>query len=141
MRLRLMIKIICEKILLLREEIAGLLVRLQGRFDASAPETTPARWNWRAPNTGARRSTGLEVPAPLAGRALCAHLGSLWMREESTRSPHSPVPAPTGVGDALKSHLLAEKKTKSVWVLRTKGSYIVTLRLSATRRAQRCNAR
>lgn len=120
MKLYLIIKTICEKILLLREEIAGLLVRLQGRFDANAPETTPARYNYRALQTGARRSTGSEVPASLAGCAHRAHLGLLRLREESIRSPHSPVPAPTGVGDALDFYLPAEKKTKSVWVLRTK---------------------
>ena len=141
MKLYLIMKTICEKILSLREEVAGLLVRSQGRFDANAPETTPARWNCRSLNTGARRSTGLEVPASLAGRAHRAHLGSLRLREESVRSPHSPVPAPTGVGDAPDFHIPAEKKTKSVWVLRTKVLDIKTLRLSAEHRAQRCNAR
>lgn len=120
MKLRLMFKTICEKILLLREEIAGLLVRLQGRFDANAPETTPARYNCRALQIGARRSTKPRVPAPLAGCAHRAHLGLLWLREDSVLSPHSPLSTPTGTGDVLHFRLPADKKTKSVWVLRTK---------------------
>ena len=141
MKLYLIIKTICEKIISLREEIARLLVRSQGRFDADAPETTPARWNCRSLQTGARRSTRLEVPASLAGCAHRAHLGLLWLREDSVLSPHSRVTAPTGVGDALYFHLPADKKTKSVVVLRTKVLDITTFRLSAERRAQRCNAR
>ena len=141
MKMRLIIKTICEKILLLREDIAGLLVRSQGRFDADAPETTPARWSCRALQTGARRSTKSQVPASLAGCAPCAHLGELWLREDSIRSPHSPLAAPTGVGDVPSSHIPADKKTKSVVVLRTKVLDITTFRLSATRRAQRRNAR
>lgn len=119
MKLYLIVQILCEKIISLREGFCGLLVRSQGVAMLTHLQRScsllPALLQ-----TGARRSTKSRVPAPLAGCAPCAHLGSLWLREDSSSSPHSLLTAPTGLGDALHFYLPAQKKTKSMVVLRTK---------------------
>lgn len=140
MKLYLMFKAICEKIISLREGFCGLLVRLQGVAMLTHLQRSCSLL--RAYALIVRSAvTWSQVPAPLAGCAPCAHLGSLCLREESSWFTHPQLPAPTGVGDALNLYLPAEKKTKSVEVLRTKVLSIETFRLSAERRAQRCNAR
>lgn len=135
-----MFKAICEKIFaFLREDVAGLLVRLQGVAMLTHLQRSCSLLPACAQH---RRSavTGSGVPAPFAGRAPCAHLGSLRLREDSGWFTHSPVTAPTVVYGMLNFYLPTQKKTKSVVVLRTKVLSITTFRLSATRRAQRCNA-
>lgn len=115
-----MIKTICEKILSsLREGFGGLLVRLQGvamltHLQRSCSLLQPCAQHRCSAGTGSR------VPAPFAGRAQRAHLGSLKLREDSVWFTHSSLPSPTRVCGMLNFYLPAYKKTKGVRVLRTK---------------------
>lgn len=136
-----MIKIICEKILYsLREESAGLLVRLQGV----------------AMLTHLQRSCSLlQMFASIVRSAVHRVGGSRSVRRAcTTRTPRLAQTARRfGFVSPLSSHCTHQgwrcaqlspsrgQETKSVGVLRTKVLDIHTIRLSATRRAQRCNAR
>ena len=133
------IKSICEKILASARRDRGASGPLAGRCDADAPVTLLLATSSVAQN---RRSAVHRVGGFRPVRRVCT-LRTPRLTVSARRFgwfTHSLLHAPTGVCGILNFCLPAQKKTKSVVVLRTKVLSITTLRLPATRRAQRCNA-
>ncbi len=140
MKLYLIIKTICEKILASARRDRGASGPFAGRCDANAPATLLLA----TADVGSKQALGGPQGRyfPLRSPGVhTAHTSACFVCEKiqfvhplSTRCTHwgwryaQLLPPPRG------------EETKSVVVLRTKVLSIETFRLSAERRAQRCNA-
>lgn len=139
MKLYLIIKAICEKILASARRDRGASGPLAGRCDANAPATLLLATAVVCSNCALG---GHKVTGSRPVRRACT-MRTPWLTQTARRvkfvsplSAHSAhwgwrcTPLPPSRG----------QETTSVEVLRTKGSYIRSFRLSATHRTQRCNA-